>query len=254
MSIEIRKAGQWVGIALLFIAPAAYGDQSTLTLTGVGAGNVMAGVYTSPYVANIDGTTTYAICDDFVDDSFIGETWSATESTVADLGSPIKWASAQQQQNYEEAAWLIVNKLLPAVNTNPDPTYLGEISFAIWNIFDPGPTGAIAYLANYYGSSTAPAVLQAQSLQSQAAQHYNDGTVNFASIEVYTPSSSPAPTCTGPGCPAGGITGLPQEFLVVATPEPSSLASLGANFFGLGVVVFFLRKRIVLKNASAVSA
>ena len=48
-----------------------------MTLTGLGQGNVMAGVDTSLYAGTINGTPTTIICDDFADDSFMNESWQA---------------------------------------------------------------------------------------------------------------------------------------------------------------------------------
>ena len=44
----------------------------------------------------------------------------------------------------------------------------------------------------------------------------------------------------GHDCPSSP----PQEFIVVKTPEPPALAILGVDFSAIGVLIFFLRRKI----------
>src|SRR6266481_5274888 len=72
----------------------------------------LAGVYSSPYTALIDGTPTLIICDDFQTDVSIGDTWTATKTNVASLvnglSTDVKFDTgntATQQHDYAAAAW-----------------------------------------------------------------------------------------------------------------------------------------------------
>ncbi len=73
------------------LAPTAFADcplnaptTSTACMDLVGAGsNIMANVYVGPYSPLINGGTTPTpiICDDFFDDSYFNETWTADVSS-----------------------------------------------------------------------------------------------------------------------------------------------------------------------------
>src|ERR1051325_3261732 len=66
---------------------------STLTLTGVGAGNIGANgaAYTYPYEFSINTnghvTTAALMCDDFNDDIWIGESWNVNIHRFTDVMS-----------------------------------------------------------------------------------------------------------------------------------------------------------------------
>ena len=148
-----------LGIALFLSSVAAnLAWAANFQLTSAGNNIVLDGVYISPYTALIDGVPTTVICDDFADDVSVGETWQATVSTVANLSPNVKWAtnsdpalqpySATTEQNlYNQAAWLS-GQLLATSN----PTQMGEISYAIWAVFD--PTGVQNWLSIAYNDTT----------------------------------------------------------------------------------------------------
>lgn len=73
-------------VAVVVLGPFALADSMTLTSA---SSNVMAGVYVGGYTANINGISTIVICDDFKDDSFINESWTATMNSPGSLGSTI---------------------------------------------------------------------------------------------------------------------------------------------------------------------
>ena len=84
-----------------------------MTLTGVGKGYVMGGVYMSPYVATIDGVSTYVICDDFTTDVWIDDTWEANQYSLSEVtpSGPQKfttpdWSPYTIQEEYDAAALL----------------------------------------------------------------------------------------------------------------------------------------------------
>jgi PEP-CTERM motif-containing protein len=198
-----------------------------ITLTGVGAGNVLDGVYTSPYTGTVGGVAdTPIICDDFADDSYIGESWSATVSTVASLAGNVKWASeTDAQQNYEIAAWL-AEDLLSTSNT----TATEDISYAIWLALDPN---VATYLSSDPGTLSAA---EGWITTAENAITTEDLTAaDFSNVLVYTPVAGTAVNCNGGPCPENS----PQEFLVV-TPEPGSILLLA---LGLVALAAFARRR-----------
>jgi hypothetical protein len=183
-------------------------DTVHMTLTGV-SGEVQGGVYTSPYYATINGTQNVLIvCDDFVHEVYIGESWWATTSTFSDL-SQVRFqqgTNAQTLQLYEEAAWLFDQLFMPA-NTS----HMGDISFAMWAVFSPTQTEA----NSGWTSGAASWLSAAQS------QTFTPG--EFSDIEILTPTTSDANS--------------PQENLIrTAVPEPSTFLLLGAGLMALMVL------------------
>ena len=164
---------------LFVLQPAAMADQ--MTLTGVDHGYVMGNVYVDPYQANI-GTQTnvLVICDDFTDDTWVGESWTANVSTVSSLVNQ-KFTTGQGssvQQDYDAAAWLSEQLLSPTTavtsvftnyTTSADFAELqGDISYAIWTIFDQPA------IYGYGGSSTSSTVSGTD--QTYINELRNDGT------------------------------------------------------------------------------
>jgi PEP-CTERM motif len=213
---------------------------TAMTLTGAGAGYVLDGVPTGPYTATVGGVAnTPVICDDFVDGSYIGESWSATVSSVASLAGNVKWASeSNAQQNYEIAAWLSEQLVSTSNGTASE-----DLSFAIWLALD--PTDVQKYLTSTHKDA---GTLSAAEGWINTAENTitTDGltAADFSNVLVYTPVAGTARDCNGGACPANS----PQEVLVVTTPEPSSILLL---LVGLVAIVGFSRRRRV---ATAVAA
>jgi hypothetical protein len=220
-----------VATVCLFAA-SAWAQTYNMAMTGPGAGNVLDGVYTSPYTGTVNGVTTSIICDAFVDDSYLGETWLATESNVANLASNVRWASdADEQQTYNEAAWLAEQLLLPA---NSNPGTIGDISFAIWYVTD--PTDVANYLTNVYPD---PGTLNAAKAWVHTASEQSFAPGEFANVQVFTAVPGSGKNCNGGPCAANS----PQEFLVVHAAETSAPLLLAADLLGLLLVIGFLRLR-----------
>lgn len=217
----VRVSSFALGLTCLTIGAFA---QVKMQLTGVGQGNVMAGVYTSPYAGTVDGTPTTIICDDFADDSFLNESWLANVSTVASLGVT-KWGSNQQQ--YDAAAALSI-QLLGTSNA----TQMGYISYAIWDIFD--NSGVQSWL----GSSNPIYTTAYNMAQTALSQTYAAGS--FSNVFVYTAIPGTATGCGGAPCPVNS----PQEFLVVRTAEPSAQALFAVYLSSLVGLIFLFRKRV----------
>jgi hypothetical protein len=196
--------------ALAFIgAPAgARAANVTLTLTGAGS-NVVGGIYIGPYTAT-DGTNTFpVICDDFADESYLYQPWTASVSTFADL-TGTKWGGQPNAAMlYNEAAWLSDQLLNPAVS----PTTAGALQYAIWDVFDPA---SFTYLQS---QGLTQVYNSASNWLSQAqTQIYTPG--EFSDYVIYTPTG-PAPT--------------PQEFLR-RVPEPGTLPLMAIALAGLAIL------------------
>jgi hypothetical protein len=248
--------------ALLLAASSGFATQTALfNLTGVGSGNVLGGVYTSPYAGDINnGSTIPVICDDFADESYVPETWTAdvtSLSTVLTEGSgtdsTLRWSSGwngtgamapqplelDQSQAYSAAAILAIEIL------NSSGTLQEEYSFAMWELFD--PTDASSALPS--GDQS----LVAGMVQAAATDALN-GTINGGSLSsylsnynvtIYSYSSAlnpNGPSCGGGPCPMSP----PQEFISVIAPEASTPTLFAVDILGFIALVGFLRKRVSL--------
>lgn len=230
MAKTIQKFLLVAAAAVLCLAPAAFADTASMTLTGAGS-NVLDGVYIGPYTATIDGVSTPVICDDFAAESYIPESWTANVSTFSSL-SNVKFTSGTVTQNYEEAAYLALELLAAPKNS----LQAGEIQFALWGLFDPSALTVLSAYNAAYGAA-------AQAYLTDAQNNYSTLTAaQLAQITIYTPNTNYAITCGSGPC----RTTPPQEFIVVRTPEPTTLLLLG---LGLGSL-FFLKRREHLSSSS----
>src|ERR1700680_2763448 len=92
----------------LSIASTAKADSVSVTLTGA-SGGVQGGVFTSPYYATVGTTTNVPIvCDDYAHSVYLGESWTASVSTFANLSNARFWQGTQAATLllYDEAAYL----------------------------------------------------------------------------------------------------------------------------------------------------
>lgn len=230
-------------------SPTAPPSQTTAAMNLCSPGtNPVDNIYVGPYYAMINGVQTPVICDDFADESFVPETWTAnvttfsnpnliaSDDTTVRFGSPglTSSTSPTQYQAYEEAAWL-AQQLVATSNT----TTQAYIQYAMWSVFEQGEEDS--YLAGYYGSDTTDLTGFENNVDTwlTAAQNQTFTSGEFSNVTIYTPVDGTQNCPTYPGC--GG--GPPQEFMTVATPEPSQVALLGFDFLGVGALVFFLRRR-----------
>ena len=137
--------------ALLVLAGAlsAAPPTATFLLNSAGSGANLAGVYTSPYTGQINGGPTIpVICDDFADDSYVPEQWTAYQTALSSVvsGTPdtyLRWlntagatvtingSTLNQAQAYAVAAVLAFDILQSSGVAQED------YSFAMWELFDP---------------------------------------------------------------------------------------------------------------------
>lgn len=212
----VAVAGTW------FLASSAAADTASMTLTGVGSNGAQDGIYIGPYVATINGVSTPVICDDFADDSYINESWTANVTTPSNLAGT-KWGGLSNASTlYDEAAWLTL-QLLGTSNKST----AAAIQYAIWDLFDPTDVKSWLSTDPTFYSTVLSWVATAGSAQPLSA-------AQLADFLIYTPNTSYPITCNGGTC----ANTPPQEFIVY-TPEPSTLLLLGV---GLGALCFLKRR------------
>ncbi|MGB9458955.1 MAG: hypothetical protein WCB12_23125 [Bryobacteraceae bacterium] len=234
----IRRLAFWGIVGALLFAGGAFA-QVTMELTGVGTGANLGGVYTSPYVASINGTSTYVICDDFLNDISIGDVWQAYQNPLSSVTSsgPQMFTTPDYspytiQQEYDAAAILAEDVLNTFLSNSP---LAEEYSFAIWTLFDPAAI-------NGYGGNTLSVSQQNLALgfmNSALAQAATSGAPSGVNVTIYTPDGSIT------GGPDGGKGLTAQEFLVISTPEASLSATLGVSLASLVGLIFLMRRRLV---------
>ncbi len=201
-----------VTVASLSAAPAmASSIDLTMTNIGLGSNGVMGGAYIGPYTVQVNGTTNtfQVICDQFLADTYVGESWTASITSLSSLNS----------QLYNEIGYLA--EALFAGSTSCQTSscagvnYAADIQYAIWQVFDGAPAltgGAFAYLTGNDLANAQGWLIAAQS------QTYTPG--QFSDLVIYTPTS-----CLNTvGCSS---TNLPQEFIgKTSVPEPATVLLL----------------------------
>jgi len=260
---SFKKYGYLTIAAAMVCASASFAQQTSMTLTGVGDGAVVStsseGVYVDPYTATVGGVaSTSVICDDWSDNSYVGESWTANVTTLSSLTSgttsnpPMFGATSTLSQYQLYNALAYIGSQLLANPTN----YTNQVtaSFALWELTynaagsgleSPSPTTFLgeSNAANLQNPSEQAAVT---TLINQAIAAVKGGYVGYG-WEILTPISGTV-TCSGGGCPNpnnAATLQTPQEFLVY-TPESSSVLMFGAEMIGLLAMAFVFRKRLMV--------
>ncbi|MGH9740050.1 MAG: PEP-CTERM sorting domain-containing protein [Candidatus Acidiferrales bacterium] len=198
------------------LAASAGASADSLTLVNGGI-DVMGGVYVGPYnfQGSLDGQTGsfQLICDDFTDDVYSGESWNIVESSFPGLTN----AKFNPASSYEEVGRLAQQMFQNLSNSET----VGEIQWAIWDIFDPNASSS-----DPYGTLTNSEENQIADWMDQATVNYASG--NYSNLEVYTP-------VTGSQNPAGD--GEPQEYIgLTPAPEPGAFLLVGIGLCFIGVL------------------
>lgn len=187
------------------------------------------GVYVAPYYLNVSGNgdasqniqpgSLTVICNDYTHDVTLGESWTAQINDLTSSGlAQMRFDSMPNAQRlYEEAGWLAMQTGLWG-GTQQSSSMIGEYNWAIWSLFDPSLTI----------DSTA------QGLVAQAQKYAPNDLSYYAYVRILSPVAHTN------GTPWTDSTS-PQEYItIVAAPEPSSIALLGAGF---AAIVFRFRKK-----------
>jgi len=241
--MKYQKSSMFLGalIAGTFLPLVASAGQVSMELTGV-EGPSMGGVYTSPYQALVgpaglthssqftpsNSVKVDIYCDDFLREVGVGIIWQANVTSVGALASnssplPLKFQTGDlltQRQDYIAEAYLAEELSKVDQSTPAGKQEAGELSFAMWGIFDPGPGGALSRLS---GTELADATTDMTDAFTFTA---GKSASEFANVFIYTPDPTDAS----------------QEYLVVTNvPEPGTLALMVMGFVGLAAVV---RRRV----------
>jgi len=190
----------------------------------------MNGVYVGAYNATVNGQSAQIICDDFSDDTYLNESWTANVTNFSKLTSsnlPLWSGNKNASTLYADAAWLATQMLAPAnQNTNEQ----GYLAYALWSLFNPSALNGLSSSqlkgVNYWLGLIPSGLTPSQ----------------YANFLIYTPDLTKSITCDGGNCPTPGP---PQEFLGFSVPEGGSalLYLLLAAVSCFGAIVLRYRRQ-----------
>jgi len=239
-----RKFWYLTAVAFLCCAAMAFGQTNMTLQSTVTSNPSLDGVYTGayPFTLKVNGTPSNitAVCDDYYDEIYINESWNVNVTQLSSLGTTFNntvyfpktneppgasLTAANQAQLYDEVAYLVQEVY------NPPAGYtVSQVSYAIWNIFDPGANQTALTNSGDWG--------KVQALVTAAQLPANYGTVNTSEFEILSWDGNTSTL----SCPSGDTCGTPQEFIVY-TPESSSTILFGADMLGLlGLAIVFRRR------------
>lgn len=247
MTNAVKRCGKLGFVALGCLAPLAFADTVSITLTGPGSNGWLGNnpvVYVGPYVGTVNGVaSTQIICDDFANETYFNETWTANVYSLSALPAINPLGVPSSQTQYNQVAWLTLQLLNP---NNPcaggaGSNCVGDIQYAIWQVFYGADTGAGSPFGNLSGADLTNAKYWLQ--QSVSGTLTAD---QLSSIVIYTPTQVGDPNYATPSCSGHGCAVIPpQEFVAIHTPEPSELALLAFNLLALVGLVVVFRRRLV---------
>ncbi len=217
MKSGMRGVG-YLSLAVLVCCGLSSAQTASVALSSMG-NSTMDFASVGPYVASINGVSTLVISDDYIDFSRPGNKWTANVSKSSNL-SHAQYDFSAGLKGYEEAAYL-GSELLAAYAAG-NKTEEGELSYAIWGIFDP-----LALTALELSNKT----------DWKAAESYLNGALNksYSNFQVYTPTGSSG-----------------TEFLVVqssvSTAEPAAPLMLGFDLCTVLGILFVVRRYAVRRS------
>jgi hypothetical protein len=239
---------------VLFLLPClAFGAWAQDTLKLISANplsptpNDFGGVYTSPYGISVNGGSQVPlICDDFTTNISFGESWSAIPTTFAALqagtnptpGTP-KFTPAPEIQDYAVTAVLAAELMsLPDLDT----VAAGEISFALWDVFDPT---LLTSTSNSEGGSITSGQLTAAQGYLAGAELLVDGATNASGVVTLSEISIGGRSIQGETIYTPDPKGAAQEFIMVSMAEPSYPLVLAGDLLAIvGLIVVLRRRRL----------
>lgn len=223
--------------SLLLISSGSLRASEILTINN-GGSNTMGGVYVGPYnlTLTINGKSSpvQLICDDAMDDVHPpGEYWDVTTENYSNLPASLNGAlfpkgnvNAPNVTGYQEVGYLAEQMFANLSNA----TEVGELQWAIWDLFDPGTCGTGISNCDPFGPLTIGQQSNIYTFLGDAAADYAKG--NYSNLTIYTPvAGTQVPTGDGP----------PQEYIGKAA-EPSTLVLL--SIVCLGVLGLGMRRRL----------
>jgi len=256
MDRSLRTYGCWAVALILLSASASFAQgTATITLTGVGNATTLGNVYVDPYTATVNlgsgAVSTAVICDDWADDTYVGESWTTNIGAIGATnvsGTPL---FGDNPTLYNELAWLATQlAALPTSNaTSAQKTLQTELSFAIWELsYDKnGKTAAVdptTYL-NTYAPGDASEVSTLLGQAECAVLGTSSGVNGCAGNGGFVGSGWEILT------PVTGTSGPPQEFLVdppAPAPEPAVAMLFGVGLAGLLGWALVNRRNLRLTN------
>jgi hypothetical protein len=261
---RMKNSGFLSTIAFLAITSGTLAAQTTTSFNLVGVeGAAMGGVYTSPYYATVGSSSSQiaVICDDFYDNSFVPESWTAYVTSLSSLPSSpptpqytsgtVGSTTLTQTQAYTVAAYLAVEILQQNQATPSGQEAAGDLSYAMWALFNPyvlteqnGTTCSLPSgegclsLTDYNAAKTdlsnAFAAVQAAGLNPGNF----DSAEGVSSVTIY--SYDTGALCGGSPC----ATIPPQEFIAVNMAEPPSPALLAFDLLAVAGLMLLARRRL----------
>jgi hypothetical protein len=252
------KTPLWLcaALAIMFLASSAFATTVSMEYTGpIGQAPNMGGAYTSPYtaligpagqtVATITGVPTQVICDDFVTN--VDQNTPPWQAVVTSLGalagestasSVVKFdqtaTAAQQMTDYTAASYLAFELMNVDQSTAAGQTLAGELSFAIWGLFDPtssdpnGPFSGQWITGTNLTNAENDLTNAFNWVSTNNANPGNFTALTGATITIYTPTPLSAS----------------QEYLNVSTPEAPAPVLLAVDLLGILALVAFFRRRL----------
>jgi hypothetical protein len=205
-----RFSGWLVAVAVICFGTYSFGQAANMTMSDPG-NNVMNGVYVGPYNGTVNGVSAQIICDDFADESYSNESWTATVTTVANLNGT-KWGN--NTALYDEAAYFATQMIGLESNPTANAQTIGYMSYVIWALFDAKDVKNWLTSQGQSGINTWNAI---QVYLASAGKYA--GFTPPSNFFIFTPNLNNQITCNGGPCP----TAPPQEFIgFVNMPEGGS--------------------------------
>lgn len=245
---RLNRVSLWMVALVMCLAPLAFAD-GPVNLTLINGGPyTMDGVYVGPYNFTENNQPVQLICDDFKDDVYAGESWTANVTSFSSMNNnasglmfagqssgsmSLLGVAGNSVQGYEAMAYLAGQML--SLSGNPqNATQVGYLAYAIWAIFE--GANVKSYLGNSGIWSTVEA-LAAGALQYVENPGNHVTTASFAGWELVTPVCNPGVQC-------------PQEYLqFIGVPEGGSalLYLLLAGVSCFGAMRFRLRRPVAVR-------